>query len=156
MNFPSRHPLNQSASRAALTQADVILGLETNDIWAAANSFTDRIVRTSRPTAKKGAKIVTLGTRDLYLKSNYQDFARYQDLDLAIAGDGGASLPALTEAVKRLLDDGRKSAFQARGKQLAGLRLAPPDRVPSHPPAASAATPTPAPPLRLSAPNHLT
>ena len=115
---PSAQPELQP--RASLTQADVVLGLETNDIWAAVNSFTDRIVRTSRSTSKKGAKIVTLGTRDLYLKSNYQDFARYQDLDLAIAGDGEASLPALTEAVKRLVDDGRKSAFEARGKKLAG------------------------------------
>jgi acetolactate synthase-1/2/3 large subunit len=124
MNFPTRHPLNQSSSRGVLTQADVIVGLETNDIWASVNSFTDRIVRSSRPTSKKGAKIVTLGTRDLYLKSNYQDFARYQELDLAIAGDGEASLPALIEAVKRLVDDGRKSAFQARGKKLAAAQVA--------------------------------
>ena len=46
--------------------------------------------------------------RDLYLKSNYQDFGRYQDVDLEIAGDGEASLPALTEAVKQLIDEGRK------------------------------------------------
>jgi len=32
----------------------------------------------------------TLGTRDLYVKANYQDFARYQDTDLAMAGDGEA------------------------------------------------------------------
>src|ERR1700686_2643138 len=65
MKFPSRHPLNQSASRAARKQANLVLGLETKATWAAGNSFTDRFVRTSRPTAKKGAKIVTLGTRDL-------------------------------------------------------------------------------------------
>jgi len=155
MNFPSRHPLNQSASRAALNQADVILGLETNDIWAAANSFTDRIVRTSRPTAKKGAKIVTLGTRDLYLKSNYQDFARYQELDLAIAGDGEASLPALTEAVKRLIDDGRKSAYQARGKKLAGLRLAALERVRSDATAAWDASPISVPRLCMEVYNQI-
>ena len=124
MNFPSRHPLNQSFNRGAVTQADVIVGLETNDIWNAVNTFTDRIERTSRPITKKDAKIVTLGTRDLYMKSNYQDFARYQDLDLAIAGDGEASLPALTEAVKRLIDDGRKSALETRGKKLAASQLA--------------------------------
>jgi acetolactate synthase-1/2/3 large subunit len=88
------------------------------------NSFTDRIVRTSRSTSKKGAKIVTLGTRDLYLKSNYQDFARYQEVDLAIAGDGETSLPALTEAVKRLVDAGSKPAYEARGKKLGAAQLA--------------------------------
>ncbi len=124
MNFPSRHPLNHSFRRGTvIPQADVVLALEMNDVWGALNAFSDRIVRTSRPVTKKGAKIVTLGTRDLYLKSNYQDFGRYQDVDLAIAGDGEASLPALTEAVKRLLDGGRKSAFEARGKTLAAVRL---------------------------------
>jgi acetolactate synthase-1/2/3 large subunit len=36
-----------------------------------------------------------------------------------MAGDGEASLPALTEAVKRLIDGGRESAYEARGKKLA-------------------------------------
>jgi acetolactate synthase-1/2/3 large subunit len=125
MNFPSRHPLNQSFRRGAvIPQADVILAIDMNDIWGSLNAFSDRIVRTTRSTTKKGAKVITLGVRDLYLKSNYQDFGRYQDVDLSIAGDGEASLPALTEMVKRLVDDGRKSAFEARGKKLGAARLA--------------------------------
>jgi len=124
MNFPSRHPLNQSFRRGIISQADVILAIEMNDLWGAVTAFSDRIVRTSRPITKKGAKIVTLGSRDLYLKGNYQDFGRYQDVDLSIAGDGEASLSALTEQIRRLIDDGRKSAFEARGKKLAAARLA--------------------------------
>jgi acetolactate synthase-1/2/3 large subunit len=123
MNFPSRHPLNQSFRRAAINQADVIVGLELNDFWGSVNSFTDRIVRTSRSTTKPGARLVTLGARDLLTKSNFQDFQRFQEVDLAIAGDGEASLPALTEAVKRLIDGGRKSALEARGKKLAAAQL---------------------------------
>ena len=125
MNFPSRHPLNQSFRRGTvIPQADVILALEMNDIWGALNAFSDRIVRTSRPVTKKGAKIITLGSRDLYMKSNYQDFGRYQEVDLAIAGDSEASLPALTEQVNRLIDEGRKAAYEARGKRYAAARLA--------------------------------
>jgi acetolactate synthase-1/2/3 large subunit len=125
MNFPSRHPLNQSFRRGAvIPQADVILALEVNDIWGTLNAFSDRIVRTSRPVTKKGAKIITLGSRDLYMKSNYQDFGRYQEVDLAIAGDGEASLPALTEQINRLIDEGRKAAYEARGKKYAAARLA--------------------------------
>jgi acetolactate synthase I/II/III large subunit len=73
---------------------------------------------------KPGAKIITFGVRDLYLKSNYQDFGRWQDVDLDIAGDGETSLPALTEAVRRLIDEGRKAAYDARGKKLAAAHLA--------------------------------
>jgi acetolactate synthase-1/2/3 large subunit len=125
MNFPSRHPLNHTFRRDAVVgQADVVLGIEMNDMFGAVNAFSDRIVRTTRSVTKKDAKTITLGVRDLYLKANYQDFGRYQDVDLAIAGDGESSLPALTEAVKRLIDDGRKSAFEARGKKLAAAQLA--------------------------------
>ena len=92
MNFPSRHPLNQSFNRRLIGQADVILAIEMNDLWGAVKSFSDRILRQSRPATKPGAKIITLGVRDLYLKSNYQDFGRWQDVDLDIAGDGEASL----------------------------------------------------------------
>jgi len=41
-----------------------------------------------------------------------------------IAGDGEASLPALIEAVKRLVDPARQSAYEARGKKLGAARLA--------------------------------
>jgi acetolactate synthase-1/2/3 large subunit len=120
MNFPSRHPLNQTSRRqVVLNQADVIIAMEVNDLWGTLNSFRDQIVRTSHPAIKPTAKTITLGVRDLYLKSNYQDFGRYQDVDLDIAGDAQASLPALIEAVKRQADDGRKAAFAARGKKLA-------------------------------------
>src|SRR5215467_1878016 len=85
MNFPSRHPLNQSFRRGIISHADVILAIEMNDLWGAVSAFSDRIVRRSRPLTKSGAKIVTLGVRDLYLKSNYQDFGRFQDIDLDIA-----------------------------------------------------------------------
>jgi acetolactate synthase-1/2/3 large subunit len=124
MNFPSRHPLNQSFRRGLIGQADVILAIEMNDLWGTVNAFSDRIVRRSRPATKPGAKIITLGVRDLYLKSNYQDFGRWQDVDLDIAGDGEASLPALTDAVRRLIDEGRKAAYDARGKKLAAAHLA--------------------------------
>jgi acetolactate synthase-1/2/3 large subunit len=120
MNFPSRHPLNQTFRRSAVVaEADVILALEMNDLWSALHSFRDRIVRASEPLFRPGTRIVTLGSRDLYVKSNYQDFGRYNDVDLAIAGDGEASLPLLTERIRSHLDAGRKSAFEARGRRLA-------------------------------------
>ena len=124
MNFPSRHPLNHSFRRSVIAQADVIVAMEVNELWGSLHSFSDRIVRTSDPNYKKTAKIVTLGTRDLYMKSNYQDLGRYQEVDLTIAGDAEASLPTLIEQVKRLIDEGRKSAFEARGKKLAAAKLA--------------------------------
>jgi len=124
MNFPTRHPLNHSFRRnAVVAEADVIVGIELNDYWGAVNLYNDRIVRKGRPNYKPSAKLVSIGVRDLFTKANYQEFQRYAEVDIAIAGDGEATLPALLEAVKRAADPGRKAACEARGKKLAVARL---------------------------------
>jgi len=119
MNFPSRHPLNQSdRNRALVADADVILGLEVADFYGALHTYRDQIERTSRSMTKPNAKLVSINSNDLYIKGNYQDFQRYPEVDLAIAADAEATLPSLTEAVKRLITDDRKRAFQDRGSRL--------------------------------------
>jgi acetolactate synthase I/II/III large subunit len=120
MNFPSRHPLNQTDRAGALIrEADVILGLEMSDFWGNVNSFRDQMRRTSETLIKPGTKLISINADDLYTKSNYQDFDRLPEVDLAIAADGESSLPGLTEAVKRLLTDDKRRACEARGAQLA-------------------------------------
>ncbi|PYT12856.1 MAG: thiamine pyrophosphate-binding protein [Acidobacteria bacterium] len=120
MNFPSRHPLNQSErSRTLIANADVILGLEVWDFWGTVHSFRDQLQRTWQPITKEGVKLVSITAGDLYTKSNYQDFERYPEVDLAIAADAEATLPSLIEACKRLIGSDRKRAFEDRGKRLA-------------------------------------
>jgi thiamine pyrophosphate-dependent acetolactate synthase large subunit-like protein len=120
MNFPSRHPLNQSAqSRAAIGAADVVLGLELTDFWGTVNSYRDQLHRSSRSILKSGAKTIAISTRDLGIKANYQEFQRYPELDLALTGDAEATLPSLVEAMKRLVTADRRRVFDQRGKKLA-------------------------------------
>jgi len=120
MNFPTRHALNHTErSRALVGNADVILGLELTDFWGNVHSFRDQLQRTSQPITKPGAKLISITAGDLFLHSNYQDFERYPEVDLAIAADAEATLPSLIESVKRLITPDRKSAFEARGAKLA-------------------------------------
>lgn len=114
-NFPSHHPLNQTfRGRSLLAQADVILALELNDLFASLNSSQDRIHRVSRPITREDVKIVTLGAGDLFFKANFQDFARYQEVTLSVTGDAQTSLPYLIEAVRRA--QGRGSAETGRAR----------------------------------------
>src|SRR5262249_40816834 len=77
MNFPSRHPLNQSDRRGAvLNNADVILGLELSDFWGDTHTMFDQIEKRTRNNFKPGTKIISIAATDLYTKSNYQDFQR--------------------------------------------------------------------------------
>ena len=125
MNFPSLHPLNQSErANAVIATADVVVGLEVTDFWGTVNAMRDQQHRTQRPLTKPGAKLITITTGELYVRSNYQDFRRMADVDLAIAADGEATLPALIDAVKRLLTGDRRRIFEERGARLAEARRA--------------------------------
>ncbi len=120
MNFPSRHPLNQTQrSRAAIASSDLILGLEVYDFFGVVHTLGGQVEVVPKSIIKPGTKLVSISSSDLFYKSNYQNFQRYQDVDLSIAADAEATLPALIEAVKRLLTDDRKQAIQARTAKLA-------------------------------------
>ena len=114
MNFPYTHPLCQSEARRALVrEADVVLLLEVADPWAQFNSLTDPH-KVHRAIGKKDARIVNLSMQDVYIRSNYQDFQRYQPVDLSINGDVTASLPGLIDEVKKAITDERRRAIAAR------------------------------------------
>jgi len=120
LNAPTRHPLNQSGrARQHISQADVIVGLEMSDFWASINSYRDQLHRTSQRIIKANARTVSLGSGDLYMKSNFQDFQRFPDIDLAIAADAETTMPALIEQVRRLVNGEQKASYEARGKKLA-------------------------------------
>lgn len=111
MNFPWRHPLNQSWSRGSLMrQADVVIGLEVQDFYGA--------------TVGTKAKTISVSTAEYYLRSNYQVFEALKVADLTIAGDSEATLPSLIEAVR--VEIGRKGRGQAsaRRKMLADASAA--------------------------------
>ena len=117
MNFPTRHPL----AGGSIGEADVILALEVGDLWMATHAQTpvNRLGMDSKPLTKAGAKLISIFSGDLYGKSNYQDFGRYCEIDLSIAADAEATLPALIEACKRLLTTGRRQLLKQRGGMLA-------------------------------------
>ncbi len=125
MNFPTRHLLNLSdRSRALVMAADVVLGLEMTDFWGTINTYHRQVGEpTTKSITKRGAKLITINSNDLYLKANYQDMERYPEVDLAIAADAEATLPSVIEAVKRSLTDDRKRALQDRGVKLAAAHM---------------------------------
>ena len=118
MNFPSAHPLFNTGNVAT---ADVVLGLEVPDFWNATHTQTpiNRMGMESRPITRQGARLLTITAGDLFSRSNYQDFGRYTEVDLAIAADAEATLPGLIEACKRLITPDRKRVMEERGKKLA-------------------------------------
>ena len=116
LNFPNTHYLSRPES--VVGQADVVLGLELTDYWDTVNKFVDNNaqgVGSVSPRVKPGTKLISISTLQLITKSNYQEFQRFQSVDLPIAGDVEATLPALIEAVKSALTSERKNAISQRG-----------------------------------------
>src|SRR5262245_801302 len=66
MNFPTRHPLNQSLrGPQAIADADVVVGLETVNFFGAVNTFRDQLERSTKPLTKSGAKLINITAGDL-------------------------------------------------------------------------------------------
>ena len=111
-NFPNTHYLYRRGG--GIARADVILGLELNDLWGTINSLRDTVEKVPQRIAPADAKVVSIGVGDLYLKSNYQNFQRYFPADLSIAGDAQDTLPLLIEAVRRAMTREQRSAAARR------------------------------------------
>jgi acetolactate synthase-1/2/3 large subunit len=117
MNFPNTHYLSRSP--AAVSNADVIIGLELSDFWGTVNGYIDNGVHgigINTTKIKPNTKLISISSVDLNTKSNYQDFQRFQVIDVQMAADAEATLPALIEAVKGAIPNDRKAAIDKRGE----------------------------------------
>ncbi len=113
MNMPNRHYLYRRGGEA-VGQADAILGLEVTDFFGTVNSYLDTAHPSFSSRIRPGTNLITLGMGDVYMRANYQDFQRYQPVDIAMAADVEATLPALIEEIRRALDDPARARVAAR------------------------------------------
>jgi thiamine pyrophosphate-dependent acetolactate synthase large subunit-like protein len=119
MNFPTTHYLRRPPT--VIGQADVIIGMELSDYWATVNAWIDNGehghgIQESR--IKPGTKLISINSVDLNTKANYQDFQRFQVVDVQMAADAEATLPALIEAVKAAIPASAKAAIEKRGEAI--------------------------------------
>jgi thiamine pyrophosphate-dependent acetolactate synthase large subunit-like protein len=117
MNFPSSHYLKRPPT--AVNNADVIIGMELSDYWGTVNAWIDNGehgIGVNASKIKPDTKLIGISSVDLNTKANYQDFQRFQVIDVQMAADAEATLPALIEAVKAAIPNDRKAAIEKRGE----------------------------------------
>ena len=117
MNFPKTHHL--SAGPPAVANADVIIGMELTDFWDVVNGYVDNGdhgIGFNQTRIKPDTKLISINSVELNTKSNYQDFQRFQSVDMSMAADAEATLPSLIEAVKAAIPNDRKAAIEKRGE----------------------------------------
>jgi acetolactate synthase-1/2/3 large subunit len=118
VNFPSSHPLNQSGRKDLVAGADFILALEPEDLWGLTHEIKDVIGKPWESLIGPQAKVVTIGTGDLLIKANYQDFQRYSFADLAITGDPEATLPRFIEILRQQIPAKKKGTYADRRRKM--------------------------------------
>src|SRR5439155_1011306 len=65
MNFPSRHPLNQSLrTRPTVAAADLILGLEIYDFYGTVHALGGQATEIPRTITKAGVKLLSISSSD--------------------------------------------------------------------------------------------
>jgi thiamine pyrophosphate-dependent acetolactate synthase large subunit-like protein len=119
MNFPKTHYLNRPPN--VIGQADVIIGLELSDFWGVVNGYVDNGdhgIGFNESKIKAGTKLISINSVELITKSNYQDFQRFQVVDVSMPADAEATLPALIEAVKAAIPNDKKAAIAQRGETI--------------------------------------
>jgi acetolactate synthase-1/2/3 large subunit len=110
-DFPSWHPLYGSGGPDY--RPDVVLGLELNDMTGSV-----------RAVQGSGGRTISICSEYLFQGTNIHDFGSYAEVDLAIAADAEASLPALIEEVRRLTGRDQARRFAARREHVAAAHLA--------------------------------
>jgi thiamine pyrophosphate-dependent acetolactate synthase large subunit-like protein len=115
-NIPNNHHCSQPAN--VIGRADVVLGLELTDFWGTVNSFVDAEHPIQTPRVKAGTKLISIGVGDLYIRANYQDFQRFQEVDIGMGADAEATMPALIEAIKAAMTSERKAQNEKRAEVL--------------------------------------
>jgi acetolactate synthase-1/2/3 large subunit len=114
--MPNQHPLSGGGN---VRTADVILALNEDLLFSRLNRYRDQQVRSSTPLIAPTAKVISISSYDLYMKGNYQNVERFQEVALSIAADPQATLPSLIDACKKLITSDRRRVMSERGKALA-------------------------------------
>ena len=86
------------------------------DPWGELNAINDPFKQVRR-LVNNTVKTITLSFSDVYLKSNCQDFQRFQSINMPISGDVQASLPNFTEQLRRAIDAPLRSDYDAMLKR---------------------------------------
>ena len=116
-NFPKTHHLG--APVTAVNNADVIIGMEVSDFWGVVNFYIDNGehgIGINRSKIRSDTKLISISSVELNTKANYQDFQRFQSVDVSMAADAEATLPALIEAVKSAIPNDHKAEIERRGE----------------------------------------
>ena len=108
--FPTPHALDFAGAETRLLQAaDVVIGVDAADLGGAIAGFDVDTV-------------ISVSLDELVHRGQTADYQVLPAVDLPILSSAAATLPALLEACRSMIDDGRRAAIEERRSSLAPLQ----------------------------------
>jgi acetolactate synthase I/II/III large subunit len=101
LNFPNRHPLAMSGSRA-VEDADCVLFLDVKDMGKSTQKL-DSVTRSITSRLAAGAVVLDLGFNDVGISSWSEDYAELLPTDLSVTADTAVALPMLLELCRAIV-----------------------------------------------------
>lgn len=121
LGFPTEHPLNLTgANQTVLAEADVVLGLEVENLFGALYQTRSG----SAPVSlAPNAQVAHIGLRDLALRSWAADYQRLPPVDYPLIGDADEAASRLASLIEgRVSGERRNASVRLAGTQHAALR----------------------------------
>jgi acetolactate synthase I/II/III large subunit len=100
LNFPSRHPLNLSMSKAIFREADVVLCVDVRD-WERPTTELTSATRELVTLTPQGCQWIDIGFSDLNISAWAMDYQRLLYADQRIIADTSVAMPQLTALLKQ-------------------------------------------------------
>ncbi len=107
--------MDLSGSDSAISNADLILALECRNVHEAMTKM-QMPLRGRAPLANPDAKIIQVGSSDLFIHSTVNDFQALMEVDVSIGANAANTLPYLIEECQTLVSSSpnMKSVIDAR------------------------------------------
>ncbi|MEX2431596.1 MAG: thiamine pyrophosphate-binding protein [Dehalococcoidia bacterium] len=107
-NFPNTHPLDATGTDL-LGRSDLVVLLDVDHLETALVEW-NRYTRETWSKTQPGAKVVNIGTSDIWIRSTITDFGRIFPTDLYITADTSLALPELTKHLRQAMSTKADSA----------------------------------------------
>ncbi|HZS02120.1 MAG TPA: thiamine pyrophosphate-binding protein [Chloroflexota bacterium] len=123
LSFPTTHPLNlRGAGQRLLGEADVVLGLDMQDLGGALRDPVAKDTRRADAVERPSRKVISIALEELAQRAWTHDFAELPAVDLPIMGDTALAVPMLLELVRERLGAADRGRVQRRAEHLERLR----------------------------------
>lgn len=115
LNFPTEHELNLSGlNTQVLQEADLVLALEVDDLYGVLHEGKGSQTSGS-VLLPSGAKIISIGLKEMQKNSWAQGYQRFQPVDMAVSASVSQALPALVGACRDLTEEKKEKIGREEG-----------------------------------------